>query len=375
MLPYGIAPNRVACATNNADKVHVLFTDQQDLTAGKLWHTIFDPEVVDPNSAWESALGDVLEVINANAARAGRPQVANVGRVSCAFGAAYQLHVCVVDGAGKLWHTIRGDNGDWYQYGFGDVQSETSKNGPDVGRIIEVTCSANESGDLHICVLNSAGRLYHTIRSADGTWPDEFGDVLQAVAAEGEVTFQSPITRIACACSLSNLQVWDAHAFQITRDVLGSEPLAPNRFGTPSPAQAPLDDDLHITLVSDNTIWYTARRGADGSWPHDWENIQALLSAVAPRGGTLLNETSTTLGVHRIGRELNALAIGSTSAPARRRVDRARSGTQSPSLTAARQTGSRTLGPHCTETSRQQLNRTWVPRLLMFRAARTPMAT
>src|ERR687898_2755354 len=80
------------------------------------------------------------------------------------------LHVCAVNSAGRLWHTIRADDGTWLP--FGDVEGQAGE----MGNLREAAAAAAVGEDLHVCTVNSAGRLWHTIRFADGSW-QAFGDV------------------------------------------------------------------------------------------------------------------------------------------------------------------------------------------------------
>ena len=80
-----------------------------------------------------------------------------------------QPQVCVVNAQGRLWHTIRFANGSWQP--FGDVEGQTGE----MGDLSQATAAAVGS-DLHVCVVNAQGRLWHTIRFANGSW-QPFGDV------------------------------------------------------------------------------------------------------------------------------------------------------------------------------------------------------
>ena len=124
------------------------------------------------------------------------------------------LHVCAINGAGRLWHTIRYADGTWQQP-FGDIEGQTG----DMGELTAVGTTA-AAGELHVCAVNGAGRLWHTIRHADGTW-QPFGDIEGQTGDMGEL-------RAAAAGAVGG--------------------------------------DVHVCLVNDaGRLWHTIRH-ADGTW-------------------------------------------------------------------------------------------------------------
>jgi hypothetical protein len=109
------------------------------------------------------------------------------------------LHVCVIDANGGLWHTMRLADGRW-PAAFGDVQAETRQVGPSpgIGPTPRVACATNQQGDLHVCAIDGKGGLFHTVRSADGRWPAAFGDVESQTHRQGPYS-DAPFSDVACA--------------------------------------------------------------------------------------------------------------------------------------------------------------------------------
>ncbi len=82
-----------------------------------------------------------------------------------------ELHVCAVDTNGNLWHAIRHTN-SWTA--FGDVKGQSGN----PGAFIDVT-AAEVAGELHVVGTTSfffGSGIWHVIRHADGSWT-KFGDV------------------------------------------------------------------------------------------------------------------------------------------------------------------------------------------------------
>jgi hypothetical protein len=152
-------------------------------TDGKLWHTIRFSEYGKLDSAtsqvttypasWQPSFGDVKGVESNDPGA--------FVSVDCAMTGEYNLHVCGVTSDGKLWHTIRFANGSGWQPSFGEVTATQAGN---PGPFSLVRCAAVGS-DLHVCGITGDGTLWHTIRFADGSGWQPFGNVTQTVGSLG----------------------------------------------------------------------------------------------------------------------------------------------------------------------------------------------
>lgn len=111
----------------------------------------------------------------------------NVGpftRVSCALSINGTLHICGLVNTGKVYHTMLFNNGTWQNF-MGDVNNAS----PYTGSFIDIACSVNVAGDLHLCGI-TANKVFHSIRFVNNTWQAGFGDV------EGQTSDFSGYTKI-----------------------------------------------------------------------------------------------------------------------------------------------------------------------------------
>ena len=117
------------------------------------------------DGSWPYPFGNVDEVTSSNIGE-------NYGAFACATNAAGDLHVITTDfPQGRIRHTIRLANGSW-PYPFQLLPL------PNIGQLRSVACATNSAGDLHILAeLEEPAKIWHTIRRADGSWPYPFGDV------------------------------------------------------------------------------------------------------------------------------------------------------------------------------------------------------
>ncbi len=249
----------VSCA-GAGDDLHVVSLASN----GRLWHTI---RFV--NGTWQSAFGDV------NAQESNNPGPFRA--VGCA-GVGSNLHVVSLTGDGKLWHTIRFTNGAWQSF-FGDVNAQESNN---PGPFTVVGC-AGVGSNLHVVSLTGDGKLWHTIRFADGSWQPFFGDVNAQ-----ESNDPGPFTAISCAGIGGNLHVvsltgdgklWHTIRFangtwqSAFGDVNAQEANDPGPFAAVSCAG--VGDDLHVIgLAGNGRLWHTIRF-VDGTWQPVFGDVNA----------------------------------------------------------------------------------------------------
>jgi hypothetical protein len=177
--------------------------------------------------------------------------------------AIHDVHLCAVNDAGGLWHTVRNDDGSWLR--FGDVEAQAG----DRGRITRVAIAAI-GGSLHVCATDAAGGLWHTARRPDGSWLP-FDDVKARAGNRGRMT-QVAIAAVSPdlhVCAVEDggglwhtIRRWNG-AWEPFGNV---ESQAGDRGRIASVAAAAINLDLHVCATdSAGGLWHTIRRD-DGSW-------------------------------------------------------------------------------------------------------------
>jgi len=284
----------------------VQIESSEEPMAHSLWHTIR----LAATGSW-TAFGDVQAQTDQHG-----PDIGLVTNVACATNQGGDLHVPALDLNSKLWHTIRLANGRWPS-DFGDVQAQTDQHGPNIGPTPGTACATNQGGDLHVLALDSNGKLWHTIRLANGSWPFVFGDV------QGQTSQHGPnigeISDAACATNqggdlhvlavdLANRKLWHTIRLAVDgswtafHDVLAQTGPIGGIAGVSCATNQ--GGDLHVlALDSNNKLWHTIRL-VNGSWTA-FGDVQAQTEKHGPNIGKIFYPECAT----NPGGDLHVLAV------------------------------------------------------------------
>ncbi|GER92121.1 hypothetical protein KDW_62830 [Dictyobacter vulcani] len=246
-------------------------------TDGKLYHTIRLS-----SSAWQSSFGNIND-------QESNGRDLRFTDVDCS-GVADNLHVATLAPDGVIWHTIRFASGSW-QSAFGNVNNQESNGGS--LRFSNVSCAGTMSSKLHLTALSRSGILWHTIRFANGSWAQAFGNVNNQESNGSILRF----TNTDCAISGENLHVcaidrngtlwhtirfadgsWARSFGNVNNQESNGSALRFTDVGC-----ATIDGNLHVTAVAESGILWHTIRFTDGSW--------------APAFGNVNNQESTTSGL------------------------------------------------------------------------------
>jgi phosphatidylserine/phosphatidylglycerophosphate/cardiolipin synthase-like enzyme len=198
----------------------------------------------------------------------GGPVTGFAAAAGAGAGDAMQLVGLGIDG--RLWHTIRSPDGSW-QPVFGSIQ-DASGGGP--ASYTAVACGGT-GNDLHVVGVGADGHLWHTIRHGDGRWSKDFGDI-GAQSAGGPPGFSA----VGCAGTGEELQVvgvgTDGQLWHTLRHHDGSWQQAFGKVEDESGGGASaytavacggIGHDLHVIgLGNDSQLWHTIRH------PHSWQH-------------------------------------------------------------------------------------------------------
>ncbi|MBB4927350.1 trypsin-like serine protease [Kitasatospora kifunensis] len=208
-------------------------------------------------------------------------QLTNITQVA-AVSIGNQLHVVAVAN-GRLYHTIRQADGSWI--GFGDIET-----GGGAGNLPAVTSVALASvgGQLQVAAVAN-GKVYHTIRNTTGNWTS-WGDVAQAAGATG------PVTSVAMAGSGNDAQMViitdnGAHQYHTIRYASGTwQPFSDlsgvwGQLTATSVSGTVIAGELQLSVAtSDNRVLNVVRH-ADKTWsagtPLDLQSVSGTHDKVS----------------------------------------------------------------------------------------------
>jgi hypothetical protein len=174
-----------------------------------------------------------------------------------------ELQMCVVNAAGRIWHTTRAADGGWQP--FDDVETKSGQLGD-----LQVAGAAAVGGDLHVCAVNGAGQLTHTIRFADGSW-QVFGDIESQAGDIGDLTTLAAagVDTGLHVCAINGAgQLWHTiRAADGTWTPFGDVEAQTGDVGDlRAVAVTAVETELHLTVVNAaGRLWHTIR-AADGTW-------------------------------------------------------------------------------------------------------------
>jgi hypothetical protein len=102
-----------------------------------------------------------------------------------------KAHVFGVTADGGLWHTVVAaqDHTIVHLQDYSDLDKDATGGVPWTGTVVDAACAADDQGNLHVLVV-ADGKLWHTVRAENGQWTPvptggtAFGDVGAAAAGE-----------------------------------------------------------------------------------------------------------------------------------------------------------------------------------------------
>jgi hypothetical protein len=223
---------------------------------GSLWQTIRTGTTTD--GEWQP-----LDELNVVIPIAG-PAAAVAGACDGVTGEAQYIYT--TGGGTSLWHTIRYYGGGWQTPG--PVNSEISVPGP-----VAAVAGAGDgvSGEAQYIFTTDDGRLWHTIRHADGTWQPT-GSV------NSQITIPGPVAAIAAAgdgvagetqylyTTGGGASLW--HTIRAADGKWATPDLLNNKFTITGPVTAVsasgdgLPGEAQFVVVYGGMLWHTTRTAA-----------------------------------------------------------------------------------------------------------------
>lgn len=176
---------------------------------------------------------------------------------------AGQLHVLGTNG-GTLFHALRRTNGTWTS--FNSVENQAGE----IGLVIDVA-AANVAGSLHVVARVGGGGIFHTVRAPNGSWtafadikglardPGSVRDVAAAGYANGQLQVAVAINGGGLFHSLRSANGTWTRFGNVRRQT--GDPGAVDRVSV-----AAIGNDMHLVLSTADGGLFHAVRAANGSW-------------------------------------------------------------------------------------------------------------
>jgi hypothetical protein len=208
----------------------------------------------------------------------------------------HTLHLAGVTADGKLWHTIRYPNGTWQP--FGDVESQTGDGGF-INDVDVQVIGAGPNGVLHLCAVNSDGRLAHTIRYPDHWQP--FGDVASQAGERGRfvsVALANVNEELHLLGVTSDGRLWHtirhANSWEPFGDVKAQtgDPGAFTRVGASLLNDGQNGNTLTVLGITSDGRLFQTQRLANGTWRPFQRLLQGLTDAIVDADPTFTTSPS-----------------------------------------------------------------------------------
>ncbi|MFI8106849.1 trypsin-like serine protease, partial [Streptomyces sp. NPDC086023] len=183
----------------------------------------------------------------------------------------------LVQAGTSLYQGIRLADGSWT--GFTDVQTKATS----ISGGVRTAAAAGINADTHVVALGGDGKIYHTIRKADGTWGN-FGDVGAVAGALGNVT---QLSAVSIGNDLHVVAVASGKVFHTLRNATGHWTSFGDVGGAVGPigtvttaAIASVGGELQLIAVSGGKGYHTIRNTA-GQWS-TWGNVASAAGTTGP---------------------------------------------------------------------------------------------
>lgn len=217
------------------------------------------------------------------------------------------VHVAVTDSSFRLWHALRSKNGSWTR--LADVEGQTL----DMGDVITVAL-AGDGYELHLVATTLTGRIWHSLRHQDGSWTHH-GDVKNATG--GAI---GPVASAAIAMAGGDLHVAAITTNRRLYHAIRYADTTWSEFGNVEDQTGDMGDIASVALAGDGgdlhlaatnvkgELWHTIRY-ANKKWTLKGDVVGQVAPAVFPGRHITLGAPLEALAASFDGRDLHVSAV------------------------------------------------------------------